>query len=172
MLFRKILFPTDYSETSRKALAVAAALAHQQRALLLILHVVETLGPENVTYGEAVSQVQPEAYRQRLWNDLRQVQPPLPDVQVEYVLSEEDLEAAILDTAAKHQCDLIVLGSHGRTGIKHFLLRSVVERVIRRALCPVLVIKDSWSPPGTSEGSGTALQPHSLTQGQPEKGSS
>jgi nucleotide-binding universal stress UspA family protein len=171
MLFRRILFPTDYSERSRKALGYAGALARDQGALLVILHAVETLGPENVTYGEMGSQLQPEGYRQRLWADLHRVRPPQPGVQIEYVLSEEDPVAAILATAVQHKCDLIVMGSHGRSGIKHFLLGSVAEKVVRRAPCPVLVIKDPWLSLQPPEDSGTANHPHFLTEEKPGKAS-
>src|SRR6516165_9500163 len=112
MLFRAILHPTDFSELSQAALSYAAALAHDHGARLVILHAVETLGPENVTYGEAESRRQPDAYRQRLWDDLHKVKPPRSDVAVEYVLSEEDPARAIIQTAAERGCDLIVLGSH------------------------------------------------------------
>src|SRR5262249_5507019 len=113
MQLRTILHPTDYSELSGAALRYATALAHDHGARLLILHVVATLGPENVTYGEMVSQLQPEGYRQRLLDELHQVRPAAPDVAVEYLLSEEDPVEAITRTAAERNCDLIVLGSHG-----------------------------------------------------------
>src|SRR5438094_602322 len=66
-----ILHPTDYSESSSYALQIAADLARQLQAKILILHVAETLGPENVTFGEATSQLEPASYRHRLEADLR-----------------------------------------------------------------------------------------------------
>src|SRR5260370_30666197 len=112
MQVRTILCPTDLVDPSQRALKYAADLAHDYGARLIVLHAVETLGPENVTYGEAVSQPQPDSYRQRLWNDLHQIRAPDPGVTMEYVLSEEDPVVAILQTAAESDCDLIVMGRH------------------------------------------------------------
>jgi nucleotide-binding universal stress UspA family protein len=164
MLFRAILHPTDFSEISQTALSYAAALAHDHGARLVILHAVETLGPENVTYGEAESKRQPEAYRQRLWDDLHQVKPPRPDVPVEYVLSEEDPVQAIIQTAAERGCDLIVLGSHGRSGLKRLLMGSVAEQVVRKASCPVLVVKEGVPPAPEPPEKGASCDSNSGTE--------
>jgi nucleotide-binding universal stress UspA family protein len=145
MHFRRILLPTDLSEASQAALVCASSLAHDYRSQLFILHAVETLGPENVTYGEAASRLEPEHYRHRLYDDLRRIKVPDKDVPLEYLIMEGDPARAILDAAAKHKCDLIVMGSHGRSGIKRLLMGSVAEKVVRRATCPVLVVKGAVS---------------------------
>ncbi len=164
MQLRSILHPTDYSELSEAALRYATALAHDHGARLIILHVVHTLGPENVTYGEMVSQRQPEGYRQRLWDELHQVRPPDPDVRAEYLLSEEGPVEAITRTAAERNCDLIVLGSHGRRGLRRLLEGSVAELVVRRAGCPVLVVKSGAPPSPPTECEDTDLHPHLLSE--------
>jgi nucleotide-binding universal stress UspA family protein len=146
MFFRTILHPTDFSEASAAALVYASELAHRQGGRLLIFHAVETLGPENVTYGEAVSRLQPEGYRHRLWEDLLRVRPPHPDVLVEYVLNQGDPAQAILRAVEEHGGDLIVMGSHGRRGLRRLLMGSVAEQVVRAARCPVLVVKDLPAP--------------------------
>ncbi len=146
MHFHRILVPTDFSELSTDALKYGAQLAHDMGGRLLVLHVVETLGPENVTYGEATSFLQPEAYRHRLWEELRQIKSPLPDVAVDYLLSEEDPAEAIVHAASAHRCDLIVMGSHGRSGLRRLFMGSVAEHVVRHAPCPVLVIKTHMVP--------------------------
>jgi universal stress protein A len=163
MLFQNILVPTDFSDISQAALNYAAALAHDLGARLVILHAVETLGPENVTYGEAQSRLQPEGYRQRLWEDLHRVKSPRPDVPVEYVLSEKDPAAAIVQTAAERGCDLIVMGSHGRTGLNRLLMGSVAESVLRKASCPVLVVKEPGRGVPPSQEDNEGLHPHYLT---------
>ena len=144
MNFHRILIPTDFSELSQSALRYGAELAHDYGGQIIVLHAVETLGPENVTYGEAISRLQPDGYRKRLWEDLHRIKSPLADVQVEFILSEEDPAQAIVRTASERQCDLIVVGSHGRSGFKRLLMGSVAEKVVRKAPCPVLVIN-----PGT-----------------------
>jgi nucleotide-binding universal stress UspA family protein len=145
MRYGKILHPTDYSEESRPALLEACELAREKGATLVLLHVVETLGPEKLTEGEAAKR-QPEAYRRRLWDEIHHVLPPDPHIHVEYVLSEESLVTAILRTAAERGCDLIVMATQGLTGWRRWLTGSVAEEVVRRASCPVLVIKPPAPP--------------------------
>lgn len=164
MRFTTILHPTDFSAISDAAFQYAVALAHDHGARLIVLHAVETLGPENVTYGEAANQPQPGEYRQRLWDDLHRVRSADPQIAVEYVLSEEDPVAAILRTAVERNCDLIVLGGHGRTGWRRLLGGSVAEAVVRRAECPVLVIKQPGTPAQLAAAAHTALHPQSLSE--------
>ena len=159
MKYHKILHPTNYSEDSRPALLTAASFAHEHGAKLVLLHVVDTLGPEKVSFGEMSSQPQPDAYRQRLWDELHQVRPADPHVHVEYVLSEEQLVTAILRTASELNCDLIVMGTHGTTGWRHWLAGSVAEAIVWQADCSVLVVK----PPRRSE----PLPPLDASPGHP-----
>src|SRR4051812_14578216 len=121
---RLILHPTDFSNCSRGAALIAADLARLYGATMLVLHVAETLGPENVTYGEAAAQRQPQGYRHRLYDDLRQAV-PLPGLQAEYLLAEGAPATEITRLAQERGCDLIVLGTHGRTGLEHLLVGSV-----------------------------------------------
>jgi len=138
---RTILYPTDFSEPSQEALRYALELAADYGAHLIVLHAVETLGAENVTYGEAVSRPQPESYRQRLWDELHQIKRLDARGDVEYVLSEEDPVTAVLHMAKTRACDLIVMGTHGRHGLRRLMEGSVAEEVVRGASCPVLVVK-------------------------------
>ncbi len=160
---KKILHATDYSAISEAALRTAGELAREHGAILVILHVVETLGPEKLTYGE-VSQPQPEAYRQRLWREIHQVRPQDSQTHVEYVLSEEDPVTAILRTAEKLGCDLIVLGTHGITGWRRWFLPSVAEKVVRRATCPVLVVKPLQESEPLQPYQGNDLHPGYLVE--------
>jgi nucleotide-binding universal stress UspA family protein len=142
-----ILHPTDFSAFSQQAFHLACSLARDHRSKLIILHVVTTLGPELVTYGEAVSQLEPESYRATLWADLRAVQPADPNIRVEHRLAEGDPAAEIVRLAQETQAGLIVVGTHGRTGLDRLLMGSVAEQVVRKAPCPVLTVK---SPSSTS----------------------
>jgi nucleotide-binding universal stress UspA family protein len=164
MHWKTILCPTDYTAFSERALRLAVELTRECRAHLIVLHAVETLGPENVSYGEATSGMQPEAYRQRLWQELQQ-HGPAPDAQIDvkFVLSEEEPAAAIADAATLFACDLIVMGTHGRSGLRRWLEGSVAEQVIRLANCPVLVVKEPRTSGPASSETGTALHPHFLT---------
>jgi nucleotide-binding universal stress UspA family protein len=138
---RVILHPTDYSDTSAYALQIAADLARLHQATILVLHVAETLGPENVTYGEAISELEPAGYRRRLEEDLRRQVPAPSGASIQYLLSEGDPSREIDRVAREHHADLIVMGTHGRTGLSRLLTGSIGEEIIRTASCPVLVIK-------------------------------
>jgi universal stress protein A len=137
----RILHPTDYSECSRYAFGIATDLARQNQAELLILHVYDSLGAENVTYGEATSKLEPENYRERLAEEVHRLVPAPAGVSVQYVLAEGDPAEEIERVAAQHACDLIVMGTHGRTGLDRLLMGSVAEQVVRRAPCPVLTTR-------------------------------
>lgn len=165
MHFQRILHPTDFSDLSQKALQYAAEMAHDHGARLLILHAVETLGPENVTYGEVTSQLQPEGFKQRLWDELYRVKSPRSDVEVEYLLSDQDPATAIVTTAVQRGCDLIVLASHDRAWLKRLLMGSVAEQVIRKAACPVLVVKgNSPFPTNHPQEATLAIHPERLIE--------
>jgi nucleotide-binding universal stress UspA family protein len=160
-----ILHPTDYTEDSQAALSYAAKLALSHQARLVILHVVDTLGPERVTYGEAVSQPQPEGYRRRLWGEFHSRVPLPSDLEdVELVLREGDPVEAIVNTAREQGCDLIVMASHEHSGFEHWLFRGTTEKLLQRARCPVLVVRPSGTPEQPVLEFDTNLHPHCLTQ--------
>jgi nucleotide-binding universal stress UspA family protein len=138
---RIILHPTDFSDHSQYALEVAADLARQHGATLLVLHVVESLGAENATYGEIVSQREPESYRRRLDEDLRRSVPAPAGVAIRYLVTAGEPAQEIERVAREQTCDLIVMGTHGRAGLNRLLMGSSAERVIRIAPCPVLTTK-------------------------------
>jgi nucleotide-binding universal stress UspA family protein len=136
-----ILHPTDYSDCSAYAYDIALDLARQYTATLLVVHVAETLGPENLTYGEVGSQLEPEGYRQRLEEDLHRSVPAPAGVSVEYLLAAGDPAHEIGRVAREQHCDLIVMGTHARTGLSRLFTRSIAEQVIHLAPCPVLISK-------------------------------
>ena|SRR5438132_1031979 len=138
---RVILHPTDFSECSNAALHIAADLARQNEATLLVLHVAETLGAENVTYGEAASHLEPESYRQRLEEDLRRSVPAPAGVSTKYLLAAGEPAQEISRVAREQSCDLIAMGTHGHRGLSRLFMGSITEHVIRLASCPVLVSK-------------------------------
>ena len=140
-----ILHPTDFSKHSAYAFRLAGSLARDHGARLIVLHVVSTLGPEQVSHGEAVSQLQPEGYQEKLWRDLRAIQPADPAIRMQHLLAEGDPAAEIVRVAAESGCGLIVMGTHGRTGLDRLVMGSVAEQVMRRAPCPVLTAKSKPS---------------------------
>lgn len=144
---QRILHPTDYSGYSTFALDVAADLARKYHARLLILHVAETLGPANVTYGEISDSLEPEGYQRRVMADLKRQVPNPPGVDAEYVLGEGDPAPEIARIAAARHCDLIVMGTHAPHGIlERLFMGTVTDAVLRQAPCPVLVTKATAVP--------------------------
>ena len=147
MTAQHLLVPTDFSEYANYALDYAIELAQKLQARLTILHVAETTSmevAESATPRSPVDEQEQEArVEQGLATSLKRVR-------------DAGLEGAtivvhgvpfqlIIDTAESADVDLIVMGTHGRTGLAHVLMGSVAERVVRLAPCPVLVTRGAAS---------------------------
>ncbi|MBI3303230.1 MAG: universal stress protein [Deltaproteobacteria bacterium] len=143
MDIRTILVPFDFSEYSEKAFTWALALAEKWRFRLLLLHVVPAPSYPPMLMGtyfnpvdfEASLQADAEARAKEFAVNRGNKTVPI-DTQV--VIGEPFND--ICRVAEQAKADLIVMGSHGRTGLSHVLLGSVAERVVRHAPCPVLVV--------------------------------
>lgn len=85
-------------------------------------------------------------------NQLLQLKPPDPKVSVEHRLVKGDAATEIVNPAAETKADVIVMGSHGRTGLGRLLLGSVAENVMRKAPCPVVTVKPPLAQLDSSEG--------------------
>jgi nucleotide-binding universal stress UspA family protein len=119
---------------------MACALARDYHARLIVLHVEPP--PVAALGGMPVVPPLPEEYdRENLEKQLRRLQPSDPAVRVEHRLVAGDPVAEILRAAQEQSCDLIVMGTHGRTGLGRLLMGSVAEQVVRRAPCLVLTLK-------------------------------
>ena len=139
---KTILYATDFSEAARPAFAVACVLAKEAHGRLVILHVERP--PLSSLGGTPIVPPLPNEYDcQALWEALRSYQPGRTDIVVEHRLEFGDPADVILQTAEQIGCDLIVLGTHGRTGLRRLLMGSVAERVLRHAVCPVLTVRAS-----------------------------
>jgi nucleotide-binding universal stress UspA family protein len=134
-----ILFPTDFSERAEAAFPLACAVARDQGARLLVLYV----DPPPAFHGEVVARRQP-GYTEQLWEQLHRLHGP-EGVQIDYHLAEGKPAEEILRIAAEEKCDLIIMPTHGRTGLRRLLMGSVAEQVVREAACPVLTL--SAPPP-------------------------
>ena len=142
---RTILHPTDFSAYAENAFALACSLARDYQARLLVLHVLAP--PEEAEEGMEILPY-PESYRKDLLERLAQLYAPDADVRVEDRVVEGHAATAILEAAAREQCDLIVMGTHGRSGLGRLLMGSVAEEVVRKAPCPVLTVKMPVGRPG------------------------
>ncbi|HEX3084653.1 MAG TPA: universal stress protein [Pyrinomonadaceae bacterium] len=150
---RRVLLPTDFSGCANFALPYAAAIARAANATVICLNVVEPIVPavgysgmaETMPIAEMSEQLEDSAERE------------LPDVmncedlrglKVEEVIGHGDAAAEIVRVADEHEVDLIVISSHGRTGLGRIIFGSTAEAVVRHARCPVLVVKP---PPDEEE---------------------
>lgn len=138
MSARKILLPVDFSKSGEGALHLATSLARERGATLLIVHVEEA--PSAYAAGEFYYGL-PEPPVEELQRMLEQVQPTDPGVTVEHRLLTGNPADAIVRLADEEHVDLIVMATHGRTGLARLLMGSVAEAVVRRANCPVLTYK-------------------------------
>jgi nucleotide-binding universal stress UspA family protein len=141
--FRRILCPVDFSDASAGALRLAAALARQFDASLTLLHVdaVPTSSiPEAIlsTPSDLAKDLSAPADRPLLEWKVRARELGAP--RVEAVRSPGRPEQEIVELARRDRFDLLVLGTHGRTGLGHYILGSVAEEVVRHAPCPVLTV--------------------------------
>jgi universal stress protein A len=137
---KTILYPTDFSAETQLAFDAACALASEGHGRLVVLHIERP--PLGTLGGTTLVPPLPSEYdRQGLWERLRSIQPSRPDIAVEHRLEYGNPESVILKTAKEIGADLIVLGTHGRTGLRRFLTGSVAEHVLREAPCPVLAVR-------------------------------
>jgi nucleotide-binding universal stress UspA family protein len=139
LTIRNILFPTDFSEQSMAAFHLASALARDHRANMTVLHVREIPVVPFAEFGSVPPEDVPP--RTELLERLGKFEPPDDSINVEYVLAEGVPAEEIVTTAKDRGCDLIVMATHGRTGLGRLLLGSVAEEVMRKAPCPVLTLK-------------------------------
>lgn len=144
---RRILCPVDFSEFSASVLAYAAAFAKLFGSDITVLHVFATAVPpaSSETYPAWLLQV-PEA-RKSIADELHLLLAPLSSagVTVRTQIAEGNTASEIVRHAADHDVDLVVMGTHGRSGFDRLTLGSVAEKVLRKAPCPVLTI-----PPGAA----------------------
>ena len=133
-----ILHPTDFSPQAEHAFHLACSLARDHGSRVIVLHVV---GLSPVAVGDAIIHPPPEDKWEAIAQHRRGIQSPYCNVPIDYRLEEGDPVAEILRASRETKCDLIVMGTHGRTGLAHLLMGSVAEQVVRKAACPVLVVK-------------------------------
>jgi nucleotide-binding universal stress UspA family protein len=143
MASQHFLVPIDFSEYANQALEYAITLAGKLEARLTLLHVIQSVPLGGVDMGVTL----PYTYLQELEAEIRQSMDAClacvtaaglaGDIVVVHGVPFHE----ILETAKSQNVDLIVMGTHGRTGLQHILLDSVAEKVVRLAPCPVLVAR-------------------------------
>jgi universal stress protein A len=143
--YRRIVVPHDFSEHADEALRRAADLAERFGAELHLVHVVQQpLYSFSMLQGPWPGAVDlsgvVRAADEMLGRKVDAFTTDPDDVQV-HVFEGTNVAEVLLEAAAKLEADLIVMGTHGRTGLAHVLVGSVTERTLRRARCPVLAVR-------------------------------
>ena len=144
MQIKTILFPTDFSQGARAAMDYALSLAKDYKAKLILLYVVQDISiaewyiPSSISAADLVEDMQKSASREmEKW--AAEAATKAKDVEQLVVRGVPFVE--IIRTAKEKSADLIVIGTHGRTGIDHMLFGSTAEKVVRKSGCPVLTVR-------------------------------
>jgi nucleotide-binding universal stress UspA family protein len=153
MQMHTILYTTDFSDSAKVAFPLAYSLSRDHGARLIVLHVLPAGTYEIANLAQLGQGESAQQFEDDIRHDLQRIQPPDDRVPMEYKLAKGDPAASIIQVAEETACDLIVLGTHGRTGLKRVLLGSVAEHVMRGAPCPVLVVKGPVPDTGLSSAS-------------------
>ena len=144
--FKRILVTTDFSDCSLAALKQAAAIARLHGSELLMLHVVspepmiqQSLEPPTWEYQDIIHQAETQM-------KTAETDEVLAGIPHRFIVENGALEPVLSQMIKEREISLLVVGTHGRTGIKKLLLGSVAEEIFRRAECPVMTIGPSESP--------------------------
>lgn len=144
MQLKTILFPTDFSQGARAAMDHAISFAQDYHAKLILLYVIQDISiaewyiPSSLSMTDLVEDMQKSAAREMdKWG--AEVGAKVKDMEKMIVRGVPFVE--IIKTAKDRSADLIVIGTHGRTGIDHMLFGSTAEKVVRKAACPVLTVR-------------------------------
>ncbi len=145
---RRVLHATDFSKASQRAFAEALEMAEQNKAELVLLHLLTPIANyvigDHYTDPSLYTRLEETAEREAetgLANLVKRVQKAR--VKVKSMLARGTIHEQILRAAKRCKADLIVIGTHGRTGISKLLMGSVAGRVVSTASCPVLTVRGS-----------------------------
>ncbi len=144
MQIKTILFPTDFSNGARAAMDYALSLSKDYGAKLILLYVIQDISiaewyiPSSISAADLVEDMQKSAGKEmEKWG--QEAAAKVKDVETMIVRGIPFVE--IIKTAKDRNADIIVIGTHGRTGIDHMLFGSTAEKVVRKSHCPVLTVR-------------------------------
>lgn len=148
--FKNILVPTDFSESSNKAIEYALSLAREHQSTLYLLHVYEPviyysdapIGlPDVVELEQNIRSSAESSLNHVVDACIRSREAEYGTIPLEVILRQGKPYLEILRTVKDRAIDLIIMSTHGRSGLEHILMGSVTEKVVRKAPCPVLTIR-------------------------------
>jgi nucleotide-binding universal stress UspA family protein len=143
LAIRSILHPTDFSESSEAAFRLGCALARDYKARLVVLYVY----PPPLNESDAIDRGRPGGIGDDLIAKLHELKQDDPSIEVEYRAEEGHPVEKILAVAGDEEAELIVIGTHGRSGVSRALMGSVAEEVSRKALVPVVTVRPAVRVP-------------------------
>lgn len=149
MMAQRFLVPVDFSEYANQAVDYAIGLASKLGARVTLLHVIQSLALGGVDMDVALPYTYLQDLEAEITNSLQAylARVTAAGLEGEIAMVHGVPFHEIIETAKAQQVDLIVMGTHGRTGLQHVLLGSVAEKVVRLAPCPVLVARQSTVVP-------------------------
>ncbi len=141
---KKILCPIDHSDGSKEALKYAVSFAMKNEAKLYLLHVIDIRSFDESIDTMAAQIPNDETIKQLKTKLLECIPEEIrSDMQIEALVVQGVPFAEIISIAKGNNVDMIVMGTHGRTGLAHIMIGSVSEKVVRKAHCPVLTVRQS-----------------------------
>jgi nucleotide-binding universal stress UspA family protein len=144
MKIRTILFPTDFSQGARAAMDYALSLSRDYNARLILLYVIQDISiaewyiPSSISAADLVADMEKSAWKEM---DKWSAEASAQVKSTEKIVVRGVPFVEIIRTAKEKDADMIVIGTHGRTGIDHMLFGSTAEKVVRKAPCPVLTVR-------------------------------
>ncbi|MFA5804531.1 MAG: universal stress protein [Melioribacteraceae bacterium] len=142
---KKILVPIDFSDYSKNALKYAVQFAKQFNAKIYLVYVVEPMiYPADFSMGQVAIPSADIDLHSRAEEELRKLSKDFINgsLQVEILIKTGKPFVEIIETASANDIDLIIIATHGHTGVEHLLFGSTAEKVVRKAPCPVLTLRE------------------------------
>jgi universal stress protein A len=136
-MFNRILCPIDFDGNSADALRMARQIAEEHNALLYVLHVVSPGDPTVVSAPLISQRVERDARAELEKIEKRELTGVQHEIMLRFGHPAKEIVAAEVETKA----ELVVMATHGRTGVSHLLLGSIAEKVVRESSCPVLTVR-------------------------------
>lgn len=145
MMINKILVPIDFSDYSKNALKYAAEFALNFKAKIYLIYVIEPIiYPADFSIGQVTIPTPDIDMHSRAQTELDALARTFIEssVDVETIIKSGKPFVEIVETASEKDIDLIIIATHGHTGVEHLLFGSTASRVIKKAPCPVLSLRD------------------------------
>ena len=142
---KKILVPIDFSDYSKNALKYAAQFAKQFNAKIYLIYVVEPMiYPADFSMGQVAIPSTDIDLHSRAEEELKKLSKDIVNggSKVEVLIKTGKPFVEIIESAAANDIDLIIIATHGHTGVEHLLFGSTAEKVVRKAPCPVLTLRE------------------------------